>query len=88
MPPISIEHLYISPGHNFFGHHGQPAGANPLREVTEIECIAGRGVRCDRFFDYKEGYKGQIAFFQAKSSKTCVTRSVSVTKQPVLRVVT
>jgi MOSC domain-containing protein YiiM len=66
MPPISIEHLYISPGHNFFGHHGQPAGANPLREVTEIECIAGRGVRCDRFFDYKEGYKGQIAFFSSE----------------------
>jgi len=63
MPPISIEHLHISPGHNFFGHHGQPAGTNPLQEFASIECVAGRGVRGDRFFDYKEGYKGQITFF-------------------------
>jgi hypothetical protein len=26
MKSISIEQLFISPGHNFFGHHGQPAG--------------------------------------------------------------
>jgi MOSC domain-containing protein YiiM len=58
-----IRHLFISPGHNFFGHHGQEAGRNPLHEVREIECIAGHGIRGDRFFDYKEDYKGQITFF-------------------------
>jgi hypothetical protein len=58
-----VRHLYISPGHNFFGHHGQPAGKNPLMEMAEIECVAGRGVRDDRFFDYQESYKGQITFF-------------------------
>jgi len=63
MPPMSIEHLYISPGHNFFGRHGLSAGLNPLQEVAEIECVAGHGVRGDRFFDYKEDYKGQITFF-------------------------
>lgn len=63
MPSFSIEHLYISPGHNFFEHHGQPAGTNPLQEFSVIECIAGRGVRGDRFFDYKKDYKGQITFF-------------------------
>lgn len=63
MLSIAIEHLYISEGHNFFGHHGQAAGANPLREVSTIECVAGRGVRGDRFFDYKQDYKGQITFF-------------------------
>ena len=25
-PPIQIEHLFISPEHNFFGHYGQPSG--------------------------------------------------------------
>ena len=63
MASISIEHLYISPGHNFFGHHGQPAGTNPLLELAEVECVAGRGVRGDRFFDYSDDYKGQITFF-------------------------
>jgi MOSC domain-containing protein YiiM len=66
MASISIKHLYISPGHNFFGHHGQPAGTNPLQESAAIECVAGRGVRGDRFFDYKEDYKGQITFFSSE----------------------
>jgi MOSC domain-containing protein YiiM len=60
---MRIEHLFISPGHNFFGHHGQPAGTHPILPVDQIECLAGRGIRGDRFFDYKENYKGQITFF-------------------------
>ncbi|HWX18900.1 MAG TPA: MOSC domain-containing protein [Candidatus Binatia bacterium] len=32
-------------------------------EVNQIECVAGRGIRGDRFFDFKENYKGQITFF-------------------------
>jgi MOSC domain-containing protein YiiM len=28
-----------------------------------VECVAGRGIRGDRFFDYQEDYKGQITFF-------------------------
>ena len=58
-----IEHLYLSPGHNYFGHHGGPAGEHPVVAVAEVECVAGRGLRGDRFFDYKPDYKGQITFF-------------------------
>ena len=69
---ITVCHLFISPGHNFFGHHGQPAGNHPLIGVNEIECVAGRGIRGDRFFDYKENYKGQITFFSMEVfSKLC-----------------
>jgi MOSC domain-containing protein YiiM len=60
---MSILHLYISPGHNFFGHHGQEPGTNPNSEVLQLECVAGRGIRGDRFFDYQDDYKGQITFF-------------------------
>ena len=60
---MRVEHLLISPGHNFFGHHGQPPGGHPIVAVGEIECVAGRGIRGDRFFDFKENYKGQITFF-------------------------
>ena len=60
---IRVEQLFISPGHNFFGHHGQPAGEYPITKVEQIECAAGHGIRGDRFFDYKENYKGQITFF-------------------------
>ena len=64
MPPeIRIEHLYISPEHNFFGHHGQPPGASPALEQQEIRCLAGRGIEGDRFLDFKTDYKGQVTFF-------------------------
>jgi hypothetical protein len=63
---MKIRRLFISPGHNFFGHHGQPAGENPTVEVAEIECVAGQGIKGDRFFGFKENYKGQITFFSAE----------------------
>jgi hypothetical protein len=60
---IRVVHLYISPGHNYFGHHGQPSGTHDIVEVEQVECLAGRGIREDRFFDFKTDYKGQITFF-------------------------
>jgi MOSC domain-containing protein YiiM len=60
---IQVCQLFVSRGHNFFGHYGQPAGQNPVVEVDQAECVAGRGIRGDRFFDFKENYKGQITFF-------------------------
>ena len=32
-------------------------------EVPSIECVAGRGICGDRYFDFKDDYKGQITFF-------------------------
>lgn len=60
---MRVERLFVSPGHNFFGHHGQPAGENPIVEVDQIACVAGRGIGGDRFFDFKADYKGQVTFF-------------------------
>jgi len=63
---MKVSQLYISPGHNFFGHHEQPPGDHPLIEQSELDCVAGRGIRGDRFFDYKDDYKGQITFFSSE----------------------
>jgi hypothetical protein len=60
---VEICHLYISPGHNYFGHHGRAADEYPAVEVGAIECVAGHGIRGDRFFDYQRNYKGQVTFF-------------------------
>ena len=60
---MQIRQIFISTGHNYFGHHGRPPDNHPLIEVPQIECVAGRGIRGDRFFDYKDDYKGQITFF-------------------------
>ena len=74
---MKIRQLFISPGHNFFGHHGQPPGEHPLIEVQQIECVAGRGIRGDRFFDFKENYKGQITFFAYEVfASLCATLNV------------
>src|SRR5687767_1571368 len=61
--PIRIKHLYISSGHNFFGHHEKPAGVNPMIELTEVRCVSGGGIEGDRFFNFKPDYKGQVTFF-------------------------
>lgn len=63
-PRMQILHIYISPEHNYFGHHGQPAGTALMTEVAEVECVAGKGLVGDRFFGWKEDYKGQVTFFE------------------------
>ena len=63
---IRVVHLFVSPGHNFFGHHGQPPDRHPLAEVSAVECVAGQGLRGDRFFGHREDYKGQITFFSSE----------------------
>jgi MOSC domain-containing protein YiiM len=60
---MKIEHIYISPEHNFFGHYGQPAGETPTEEVREVTVEAGKGLVGDRFYGFKENYKGQVTFF-------------------------
>jgi len=60
---IEIRRLYISPGHNFFGHYGAAPGEHPTIEVPRVHCVAGCGIEGDRFFDFKPGYKGQVTFF-------------------------
>lgn len=60
---MRVRHIFVSPGHNYFGHYGREAGRNPIVEVTAVECIAGHGLRGDRFFGYRPDYKGQVTFF-------------------------
>jgi MOSC domain-containing protein YiiM len=78
---IELVHLYVSPGHNYFGHHGQPPGQNPVQEVEELHCVAGHGIRGDRFFDYQPNYKGQITFF-AEEVYESVCQNLGVWHKP------
>lgn len=65
MSTLSVEltHLFISPGHNYYGRHGKGSENHEILGREKIECVAGRGLLDDRFFDYKEDYKGQITLF-------------------------
>ena len=79
---MKICQLFISPGHNYFGHSGQPAGENPVVEVGEVECVAGSGLAGDRFFDFKINYKGQITFFSSEVFEEICRQLGAVGKSP------
>lgn len=69
-----IRQIFTSPGHNYFGRHGRAPDNFPLLEVARIECVAGSGIRGDRFFDYRDDYKGQITFFSFEIFEKLVAR--------------
>lgn len=63
----ALEAIWISPGNDFRGHHGGPRGEHGIESVREIECVAGMGLKGDRYFGYKEDFKGQVTFFAAEA---------------------
>lgn len=79
---VKICRLYISPGHNYFGHHGLPPGEHPVVEVSQIECVAGKGIEGDRFFGFKENYKGQITFLASEIFETVCRQFGVLNKSP------
>lgn len=61
---MRVRHIFISPAHIYVGHHGQQPGTDAMQEVDSVECVAGKGLQGDRYFDFKEDYKGQVSFFE------------------------
>jgi len=67
-----IKHIFVSEGHNYYGRYDKGALDFPITEKDEIELVAGRGIVGDRFFDYKEDYKGQITFFSESTVQAVI----------------
>ena len=63
---VELQHLFVSPGHDFKGRHGKGRLDHGMIDCEEVECVAGSGIRGDRYFDHKEDFKGQITFFAAE----------------------
>jgi len=81
-----LQHLYVSPGHNFFGHHGRTPDTHPAAEPRTVRCVAGRGLEGDRFFAHEPGHKGQITFFAAEVyDDLCATLGVRDRSPAVFR---
>ena len=55
---IELVHLFVSEGHDYLGRHGKESLDHGIEDPDLIECVAGRGIRGDRYFDHKENYKG------------------------------
>lgn len=60
---VVVRHIFVSPGHNFFGHHGRPPGTHGVTDLGVARCRAGLGLEGDRFFGYRPDYHGQVTFF-------------------------
>ena len=77
-----IEQIFTSSGHNYYGHHDLPPDDFPLVAADSVECVAGHGIRGDRFFDYQDDYKGQITFFSREVFDLLAQAFCLTTKSP------
>jgi MOSC domain-containing protein YiiM len=64
--PITLEHIYISPGHNYFGKPKDGPATHPTLDVDEVEVRAGRGLVGDRYYGVPAHYEAQVTFFAAE----------------------
>jgi hypothetical protein len=62
-----LETIFISGGHDFRGRHGKGREENAIYEVDEVECVAGMGLKGDRYFGLAQNFKGQVSFFNAEA---------------------
>jgi MOSC domain-containing protein YiiM len=60
---LMLHRIFVAGGHSYFGRHGLGSASHPIREVDAAECVAGCGLRGDRFFAFKPDYKGQVTLF-------------------------
>lgn len=60
--PVTIRHIYISAGHNYFGRPKDGPGAHPTLDVESVQARAGLGLVGDRYFAVKAHYDAQVTF--------------------------
>ncbi len=63
---FELEGIWISQGHDFRGRHGLGRMEHEITAVDEVECVAGKGLVGDRYFNFKEDFKGQVTFFSVE----------------------
>jgi MOSC domain-containing protein YiiM len=83
---LMLHRIFVAAGHSYFGRHGQGSASHPISEISEAECVAGRGLRGDRFFDHKSDYKGQVTLFsQAVFTDMCQALQLTDASPAALR---
>jgi MOSC domain-containing protein YiiM len=60
--PVTIHHIFISPGHNYFGRPKDGPGGHATVDVAEVEAVAGQGLVGDRYFGVAAHYDAQVTF--------------------------
>ncbi len=57
--------IIISPGHAYWVKRGQPALQHGAERVERVECLAGRGLRGDRYAEKRCEHKGQVTLMSS-----------------------
>lgn len=57
-------HIYVSPGHDYWGKKGEGRMSHGIRDVSSAECVAGKGIVGDRYYGYRANFRGQVTFFE------------------------
>lgn len=73
--PVTIEHIYVSPGHNYFGKPKDGPGGHATHDVERVRVHAGLGIEGDRYFAVAAHYNAQITFIDAdvlEDVRTCL----------------
>jgi MOSC domain-containing protein YiiM len=63
---VTLEHIYLSPGHNYFGKRKDGPGLHPTTDVETVEVKAGLGLVGDRYYAVPAHFDAQITFFAAE----------------------
>jgi MOSC domain-containing protein YiiM len=64
--PIHLNHIYISPGHNYFGRPKDGPGHHPTIDADEVMACAGMGLMGDRYFGVAAHFDAQVTFITAE----------------------
>ena len=62
-----IEHLYVSPGHAYFGRPIDGPDHPATVDAETVALVAGHGIRGDRYFNVPAHYNAQISFVTAQA---------------------
>ena len=61
-----LEHIYISPGHDYWGKRAEDAPEHGIRDVPDVRAVEGKGLEGDRYFQGRANRLGQVTFFEAE----------------------
>ena len=64
--PITIQHIFISPGHNYFGRPKDGPGEHPTPDVDAVEARTGLGLVGDRYFAVPAHFEAQVTLVAAE----------------------
>lgn len=59
---FTIRHIFVSPGHNYFGRPKDGPGVHPTIDADTADLRAGMGIAGDRYFGVPAHYEAQVTF--------------------------